>query len=308
MMIALCSVHGSPGVTTLAVALATHWPDTTRTRRMIAEIDPAGGDLAMRLHLPTTPGLASLAAAARRQPRPEIVWDHTQGLPGGARVLLAPPGSGHTRAALHILAGAAHQLLPAAAREPDVVVLADCGRVDPGTQAEAIARQADALVLLTGTHGEDLAHTAARLAELARWTPRSGLLLTGDGYPTAEVERELGVPTIGRLPHDPATVATLTGHRPPPRVRRRRPGGLARHVAALARTLATPASVAVASAATAAVTTASAGAAAGQRRTADGTIAQPSRADLARGRQQPPAGDLSRGGSPSSPTGPEPRT
>ncbi|SEB46154.1 hypothetical protein SAMN04489727_1938 [Amycolatopsis tolypomycina] len=306
MLIALCSVHGSPGVTTLAVALATHWPEVAHSRRLVAEIDPAGGDLAMRLHLPTTPGLASLAAAARRQPRPELVWEHTHALASGARVLLAPPGSGHARAALHILTGAAQQLLPAAARQPGVVVLADCGRVDPGTPAEAIARQADALVLLTGTRGEDLAHTAARLSELARWTPRPGLLLTGDGYPTAEVERELGVPTIGRLPHDPAAAATLTGHQPP-HTRRRRTDGLARHVAALARSLATPASAAVAPAATAADMTGSAGAAAGQQRTADGTIVPPSRADLSRGRRQPPAGDLSRGSSPSSPTGPEPR-
>ncbi|MCR6488276.1 carbon monoxide dehydrogenase maturation protein [Amycolatopsis sp. OK19-0408] len=296
MLIALCSVHGSPGVTTLAVALAAHWPDTNRPRRLIAEIDPAGGDLAIRLHLPTTPGLASLAAAARRQPRPHVVWDHTQELPGGARVLVAPPGSGHARAALQILAGAAHQLLPAAAREPEAVVLADCGRVDPGTPAEAIARQADTLVLLTGARDEDLAHTAARLSELARWTPRRGLLLAGDGYPTAEVERELGVPTIGRLPHDPAAAATLTGHRPP-LTHRRRAGGLARHVAALARSLATPASAAVAPAATAA----------GQQHTADGIIAQPSHTDPSRGRRPPSAGNLSRGSNPSSPTEPEPR-
>jgi len=302
MLIALCSVHGSPGVTTLAVALAAHWPDSAHTRRLIAEVDPAGGDLAARFRLPVTPGLASLAAAARRHHRPEVVWDHTHELPGGVRVLAAPPGSGHARAALHTLAMAQPQLLPAAAREPGVIVLADCGRVDPGTLAEPIARHADALVLVSGTRGEDLAHTAARLTELARWTPRPGLLLTGDGYPTAEVERELGVPTIGRLPHDPAAAATLTGHRPP-HTRRRRPGGLARHVAALARSLATPASTA-----RAAVTTASAGAAAGQQRTADGAIAQPSRADLSRGRRQPPVGDVSRGSSPSSSTGSEPGT
>ncbi len=303
MLIALCSVHGSPGVTTLAVALATHWPDPAHTRRLIAEIDPAGGDLALRLQLPTTPGLASLAAVARRQPRPEVVWEHTHALPGGVRVLPAPPGSGHARAALDILIGAQPQLLPAAAREPAVVMLADCGRVDPGTPAEAIARHADALVLISGTHGEDLAHTAARLRELARWTPRPGLLLTGDGYPTVEVERELGVPTIGRLPHDLAAAATLSGHRPPP-ARRRRTGGLARHVAALARTLATPTSaVPPPTAADASATTEPT-----SDRTRGGATAQPSRTYLAPGRAQPPVGDGSGGSSPSPATGTEPRT
>ncbi|GLY68751.1 carbon monoxide dehydrogenase maturation protein [Amycolatopsis taiwanensis] len=241
MLIALCSMKGSPGVTSLAVALAAQWPHADSTRRLVAEVDPSGGDLAMRFGLPATPGLVSLAAAARRARGAAVVWEHTQILPGGAGVLVAPPGGLHARAALHALISAPDgPLLHTLAREPGVVVLADCGRVDSGTPAEAISRRADALVLVTGTQADELSHTAARLSELARWTPRPGLLLTGDGYSTAEVERELGVPAIGRLPHDPAAAATLTGHRPPPA--HRRGGGLARAAAALARTLAAPAS------------------------------------------------------------------
>ncbi|QFU86714.1 carbon monoxide dehydrogenase maturation protein [Amycolatopsis sp. YIM 10] len=241
MLIALCSVKGSPGVTTVAVALAVKWPQAESTRRLVAEVDPAGGDLAMRFGLPVTPGLVSLAAAARRTHDPAVAWGHTQPLLSDVRVLLAPPGGTHARAALSTLATApGGPLLPAVARDPAVVVLADCGRVDPGSPAEVIARRADALVLVTGTLGDDLAHTAARLGELARWTPRPGLLLTGDGYPTADVERELGIPAIGRFPHDPAAAATLSGHRPPPG--RRGSGGLAHQAAVLARTLAGPAS------------------------------------------------------------------
>ncbi|MFD5089851.1 carbon monoxide dehydrogenase maturation protein [Amycolatopsis thailandensis] len=230
-------------MTTLAVALAMTWPHAESTRRLVAEVDPSGGDLAMRFGLPATPGLVSLAAAARRTRDPAVAWEHTQALPGGARALVAPPGGTHARAALSTLIAApdAPPLALAVAREPGVVVLADCGRVDPGSPAEAIARHADALVLVSGAQSDDLAHTAARLGELARWTPRPALLLTGDGYPTVDVERELGVPAIGRLPHDPVAAATLTGHRPPPARRRGNNGGLARHAAALARTLAEPA-------------------------------------------------------------------
>ncbi|MDT8916034.1 carbon monoxide dehydrogenase maturation protein [Amycolatopsis sp. PS_44_ISF1] len=241
MLIALCSVKGSPGVTTLAVALAVKWPHAGSIRRLVAEVDPAGGDLAMRFGLSTTPGLVSLAAAARRTRHSSVVWEHTQVLPNGAFVVVAPPGGAHARAALSTLASAPDgPLLPAVARDTGVVILADCGRVDPGSPAEAIARRADALVLLTGTRGDDLAHAAARLGELARWTPRPGLLLTGEGYPTADVERELGVRTIGRIPYDPDAAATLTGHRPPP-ARRRGDGGLASQATALAQALAGPA-------------------------------------------------------------------
>ncbi|MER6878173.1 carbon monoxide dehydrogenase maturation protein, partial [Amycolatopsis sp. NPDC000673] len=231
MLIALCSVKGSPGVTTLAVALAVQWPQAERTRRLVAEVDPAGGDLAMRFGLPATPGLVSLAAAARRTCDPALIWEHTQSLPSGVCVLVAPPGAAHARAALSILTTVPNgPLVPAVARVPGVVVLADCGRVDPGSLAEAVARRADALVLVTGTQGDEIAHTAARLGELARWTPRPSLLITGDGYPTADVERELGVPTIGRIPHDPTAASALTDHRP--LARRRGNHGLARHAAA----------------------------------------------------------------------------
>ncbi|WP_232376413.1 MinD/ParA family ATP-binding protein [Amycolatopsis aidingensis] len=228
-------------MTTLAVALAAQWPHAESTRRLVAEVDPAGGDLAMRFRLPAIPGLVSLAAAARRTRDPAVVWDHTCALPGGVRVLVAPPNGAHARAALAILATTpGGSLVHALARDAGVVVLADCGRVDPGSPAEVIARRADALVLVTGTHAEDLAHTAARLGDLARWTPRPGLLLVGDGYPTVDVQRELGVPAIGRIPHDPAAAAALAGHRPPPG-RRQGHGGLARQAAALARALAGPA-------------------------------------------------------------------
>ncbi|MFE5565060.1 carbon monoxide dehydrogenase maturation protein [Amycolatopsis japonica] len=227
-------------MTTLAVALAMTWPRAESTRRLVAEVDPSGGDLAMRFGLAATPGLVSLAAAARRARGAAVVWEHTQVLPGGARALVAPPGGAHSRAALSILVAAPDgPVLPAVAREAGAVVFADCGRVDAGTPAESIARRADALVLVTGAQGDDLAHTAARLGELARWTPRPGLLLTGEGYPTADVECELGVPAIGRLPYDPVAAAGLTGHRPLS-PRRRGNGGLAAAAAALARTLASP--------------------------------------------------------------------
>ncbi|MBN6034165.1 carbon monoxide dehydrogenase maturation protein [Amycolatopsis sp. 195334CR] len=239
MLIALCSLHGSPGVTALAVALVWQWPKADVVARLVAEVDPAGGDLAMRFGLPITPGLVSLAAASRRPQKPAVVWEHTQFLPGGARALVAPPGGTHARAVLCTLVAAqGGALVQAVSQEPGVVVLADCGRIDPGSPAEPIARRADALVVVTGSRADDLAHTAARLGDLARWTPRPGLLLVGDGYATAEVERELGVPTIGRIPHDPAAAAALTGH--PPRERRRGARGLARQTAALARALAAP--------------------------------------------------------------------
>ena len=66
MFIALCGDKGSPGVTTTALVLASAWAG----QAIAVEADPAGGDLAIRLHpggstLPETPTVLSVATAAR---------------------------------------------------------------------------------------------------------------------------------------------------------------------------------------------------------------------------------------------------
>src|ERR1700716_3587109 len=89
MLVAVVSVKGSPGVTTFSVALAARWPAPART--LLVEADPSGGDVGVRFSLASTPGLVSLAAAARRSDDPAVVWQHTQALPGGLPVAAAPP-------------------------------------------------------------------------------------------------------------------------------------------------------------------------------------------------------------------------
>ncbi len=49
VLVAVASVKGSPGVTTLCVALAACWPDPAGA--IVVEADPAGGDVAMRFGL-----------------------------------------------------------------------------------------------------------------------------------------------------------------------------------------------------------------------------------------------------------------
>ncbi|GHE80945.1 hypothetical protein GCM10017786_09020 [Amycolatopsis deserti] len=211
MLVSVLSLKGSPGATTFAVALAARWPSA---RALVVEADPSGGDLALRFSLASTPGLVSLAAAARRGGDADLVWQHTQGLPGGLRVIAAPPDAEQARAALSALAQ--HQtsgldLLRQVAAQPDVVVIADCGRVDPGSPGLPIARSSNAIVLLSRAHADDLAHLPRRLPTVARWSPNPVLLLVGPGYSEAEVARELGVPPLGRVPHDPRGAAVLCG-------------------------------------------------------------------------------------------------
>lgn len=210
MLVAVVSVKGSPGVTTFSVALAARWP--ARDRVVLVEADPSGGDVATRFCLPPSPGLLSLAAAARGTTDPGLLWQHTEALPGGLAVVTAPPDADLTRAALQALGSPSNtSLLRAAANMPGTAVLVDCGRVDPDSAAMDIVRQADVLVMLTRAHAEDLAHLARRLLAVGRWAPHAMLLLVGEGYSVTEVSRELGVVPLGRIPHDRRGAAVLCG-------------------------------------------------------------------------------------------------
>jgi hypothetical protein len=212
MLIAVCSVKGSPGVTTFAIALAACWPQPERC--VLVECDPSGGDVAIRFSLVSSPGLVSLAAAARRRTDPALLWQHTQSLPGGLPVVVAPPGADQARAALEALVPEGSSdvtVLRAPTASPGVVVIADCGRVDPASPVMPVARSADAMVLVSRAHADALGHLATRLATVGRWSRRPALVLTGPGYPTSAVERELGVPVIARVPEDRRGAAALSG-------------------------------------------------------------------------------------------------
>lgn len=210
MLIALCSLKGSPGATTAALALAARWP--AEQTPVVVECDPAGGDLAARFRLPSAPGLVSLAAAARKSAEASVLWQHVQRLPAGLGVIAGPVGAEQARAALGVLAPRGASVLRAAGDQPGVVVLADCGRTDPDSPALPIIRAADAMVLLAHARDDELSHVAGKLRTAATWNSRPGFVLVGDGYATAEVEHELQIGVLGRLPHDPKGAAVLCGY------------------------------------------------------------------------------------------------
>lgn len=214
MIVALCSLKGSPGVTTLSVALASGWPSGGQP--VVVECDRAGGDLLARFRLDLNPGLVTLAAAARRAGGDAgLIWQHTQRLPGGLPVVAGPPGADQARAALAELT-ADPGLLPRAAARPGVVVVADCGRVGENPAALAVVRTAQVMLLVTRATDDALAHLAVSLPAVASWSPRPRLVLVGDGYRTDEIDQELGLAPLGieiagRIPQDPDGAAAFSG-------------------------------------------------------------------------------------------------
>jgi MinD-like ATPase involved in chromosome partitioning or flagellar assembly len=164
-LVAVAADKGSPGVTTTAVALGAVWP----RRALVAECDPAGGDLAYRLPgqggTPLDPnhGLLSLAATARHGLEPARVWEHVQVLNGGLEVLVGV-STAEQSSGLGSLWGGLGQAL---ARMPEADVVADCGRLGPGAPTLPLLRHAAVLLLVARATVDSVAHARDRLAALA---------------------------------------------------------------------------------------------------------------------------------------------
>lgn len=208
-LVAVCSLKGSPGVTTAALGLAAGWPSAEQP--VVVECDPAGGDLMARFRLETAPGLMTLAADARYRAEPGLVWEHTQRLPGGLPVVVGPAGADQARASLAQLTPSGSGALRRAADRAGTVVIADCGRIDPDSAALNVVREADVTLLLARARDDALAHVATRWHATAGRSRGLCFVLVGDGYPTDEVARELDIEVMTRIPEDPKGAAALGG-------------------------------------------------------------------------------------------------
>ena len=142
-LIALAADKGSPGVTTAAVALAAVWP----RRVLLAETDPAGGDLVYRSAAahggPLNPntGMLSIAATARRGLVRDQLWDHIQPLSGGLEVLVGL-GIAEQAAGLAGLWPTLGRAFAQLADSPHAAadVIADCGRISGDTPTSSCSR------------------------------------------------------------------------------------------------------------------------------------------------------------------------
>jgi hypothetical protein len=147
-LIAVAADKGAPGVTTACLALTLVWPRPV----LLAECDPAGGDLVYRLpaarggQLDPGRGLLSLAVAARRGLAPDQVLEHAQKLRGGLDVLVGVV--------------TAEQ----GARLPDCDVIADCGRVGADGPHYDLLAYASSVVLVTRASLEEVVRLRERVA------------------------------------------------------------------------------------------------------------------------------------------------
>jgi hypothetical protein len=240
-VIALASVKGAPGVTTLSCLVGAAWP--WDRRRVVVECDVAGGDLAARYQLTTRIGWSSLVAAARRSPVPVPVDPHLQQLPGGLDVLVGNdrlPPAGLMAQLVRCLQVLPDGPEPSAHPEPpkrDVIV--DLGRLAPGDGCQRVwLDSADSVVLCLRGDVSSAMQVRGRLrADLSPWIDRLSLAVVGSvDYRRDEIEEFTGVPVVAELPADPRAAAITSDGRG--RTRRLRRSGIVAGSARLAAALA----------------------------------------------------------------------
>jgi hypothetical protein len=171
-LIVVAADKGAPGVTTTALALAAVWPRPV----LLAECDPAGGDLAFRFpaadgeRLDPRRGTLSLAVAARRGLQPGQVWEHTQKLYGGTDVLLGVTNADQG-ASLSMFWGQLGQVL---ASVPRADVIADCGRLGADGPVTDLLAEASRVLLLTRAEVGEVIRLRDRAVALAAAVEKRG--------------------------------------------------------------------------------------------------------------------------------------
>ena len=234
-IVPLIAAKGSVGVTTAALTLAAVWPEG-RGAPVVVECDPGGGDVAARFGLEVIPGVVSLAAELERfgpAGTGDQVGGHTQELPGGLRVLVAPTSPEEMRLPLERLA---EDLPRLALGEVDLIV--DCGRLEASAMRQRTAvlrliQRCGLMVVVVRPELAALQHLNVWLPTLRSLDVAILALLSGRGpYSPEEIAQTMDLRVIGALPHDRAAadvVGGASGSRPDrsPLFRAARPAGAA---------------------------------------------------------------------------------
>jgi hypothetical protein len=224
-LIAVCTAKRSPGATVAALAFTLTWG----RRILLAECDPAGGDVAAG-YLREVPmgdrGLTQLGASLQRRRLAEDLWTQLVDLAPGEETKL-------TRLLLPGLTNPAHartwaqeydarlptgwQQLAQLFRSMETGtsgydVIADCGRLAAAHPPTALLGAADVVLLVLRLDLPSIRASAAALASLLRVrTGQVGLITVGEGkYSAKECALELRTAVIAELPDDPGTADVLS--------------------------------------------------------------------------------------------------
>lgn len=216
MLLAVLSDKGSPGVTTVALALAAAAAGDAPTDGapapvLLVEADPGGGDLECWCGPLGVPGLLAAATDVQDATGGERLRGHAVEVVPGVGAVVAPTSAGPVAAALEAAGPGFVAALAALAG----AVIVDCGRWQP-TSPPALAlllTRADLVLVACRPTLAGVEHTRSLLPSLRTGSGRVEVVLVGGERPygPADVSRALGVPVAGSVPWDPRGVTALVG-------------------------------------------------------------------------------------------------
>jgi hypothetical protein len=201
-LLAAVKVKGE-GLTTALQALSLVWP---RGEVVLAELNPGGGDLALRYGLLGPPNLASVASGDKAQLTAAHLPQFFQSI-GQVSLLLAPASAEQTQAAL----ASNWSTLTTELTRLGTDVLVDAGTlVVPAMGNAEVVAAADLGVVMVRPTVDAVVRLLGRLPTVP--SPRGGLVVVvvGEGPVTPrQIEQESGVVVAGELPWDREGAAML---------------------------------------------------------------------------------------------------
>lgn len=208
-VLALCSAHGAPGVTTSALALTWAWPTARPGRRvLLVDADPAGSGLLtgyLSAGAADSVGV-SVLAAGRGPVTAEQVIECSVALDGAASRMVLPGVADPVQARplgsmWASLLGAARDL-----SDSGVDVVVDVGRVGHRLEPRIWLVEADLAGVVVRGHLASVVPAAAAVRSLAR--DRAGRLgpvavvVDAAGYTAAQIAEALGITEVVGLAPD----------------------------------------------------------------------------------------------------------
>lgn len=224
-LIAVAGSSGAPGATTTALALMSAWPLEQGRRVILAECDPDGGDVVVGALAGRTPpgyGMRNIALAARTNQLGEAFWRQLLDLSeSDARDRLLLPGLTDPAQAssMQYAWNPLVDLLTGIERTtPSHDVIADLGRHGGSGASSALARRADAVLVVVRSSLRGVYVAEPRVRALGKDLEESGtgrdalqvLLIRSGPYSASEVSDRLGAPVLAELPDDPRSAAVLS--------------------------------------------------------------------------------------------------
>lgn len=196
MRLGMVSAKGSPGVTTLGLAVAA------ATRGLLVELDPAGGDVGCWGGPRGEPGLIRLAAVLRHAPtEASVLEEHAAEVWPGVRVVWAPPEADRCEGIQVAIGGRLAPVL----RTVECWVVLDGGRWSSSQPTVRRLEGCDVVAVVVSPTIAGVAHARAvvgGLREVMGSVPVVAVVVGDRGYRTDEVAEVVGVRTLGPVPWD----------------------------------------------------------------------------------------------------------